>query len=487
MKKAAMVFALVLALGLGLVGSALGGLDFGLDRDKSLASKSKTLFGIVKPIDASSTSSISAATANADPTALATVASGLTAKVATSGVAAPNIDMIALWPNDTNPQWLIACNEQGTADPGVQRIELATGAATTIVTGTSSCDGIRRTPWGTILFSEEVTDGRAYELIDPLHVQGVSLDRTTGVFSGGTGTCAGGTGACHFATRTAMGSLAFEGISIYANGLTYYGDENRPSNDNRGGAYFKFVPSTPGNPATYPITSLEQSPLTAGSVFGLQVGRRNGSDFGQGTSVGFGTWIGPISFAVTDNLRTQTPTLHLTGYYRPEDNDIDRVAEAAGQVRFCGPNTGNEFTGDSSVQPNGHTWGEVVCITDGTSISNATSGSSVPDVQYFVLGNPQFAMPDNVAYQPGRANWVVHEDGDGASLTPARNNDLWDCLPDGADDDLQSDGCVRIATLNDLTAEWTGGIFDATGTRFFVSVQHNVSGHGVVLEINGWK
>ena len=46
---------------------------------------------------------------------------------------------------------------------------------------------------------------------------------------------------------------------------------------------------------------------------------------------------------------------------------------------------------------------------------------------------------------------------------------------------------LRIATLNDLTAEWTGGIFDASGTRFFVSVQHNVTGHGVVLEIAGWK
>jgi len=67
------------------------------------------------------------------------------------------------------------------------------------------------------------------------------------------------------------------------------------------------------------------------------------------------------------------------------------------------------------------------------------------------------------------------------------NNDLWDCLPDGQDADLMSDGCLRIGTLNDLTAEWTGGIFDASGDRFFVSIQHNISGHGVVLMITGWK
>jgi len=46
---------------------------------------------------------------------------------------------------------------------------------------------------------------------------------------------------------------------------------------------------------------------------------------------------------------------------------------------------------------------------------------------------------------------------------------------------------VRVATLNDLSAEWTGGIFDATGTRFLVSVQHNISGEGTILEITGWK
>jgi hypothetical protein len=27
---------------------------------------------------------------------------------------------------------------------------------------------------------------------------------------------------------------------------------------------------------------------------------------------------------------------------------------------------------------------------------------------------------------------------------------------------------------------WTGGVFDVTGTRFFVSIQHNVTGHGVI-------
>jgi len=100
-------------------------------------------------------------------------------------------------------------------------------------------------------------------------------------------------------------------------------------------------------------------------------------------------------------------------------------------------------------------------------------------------------MPDNLAFQPGRGNWIVHEDGD-IDITQ-KNNDLFDCLPDGADADGFTDGCIRIATLNDLIAndgegaEWTGGIFDRTGTRFFVSVQHNMTGFGVVFEVTGWK
>src|SRR5512147_2215042 len=68
-----------------------------------------------------------------------------------------------------------------------------------------------------------------------------------------------------------------------------------------------------------------------------------------------------------------------------------------------------------------------------------------------------------------------------------RNNDLWSCLADGDDADTLSDGCIRIGTLNDLTAEWTGGVFDRYGDHFYVSVQHNATGHGVVLDITGWR
>jgi hypothetical protein len=138
--------------------------------------------------------------------------------------------------------------------------------------------------------------------------------------------------------------------------------------------------------------------------------------------------------------------------------------------------TGNE--------ENDQLWGETVCITDG-SLAASAANTATPEVQQMVVGNPGLAMPDNIAFQPARGNWIIHEDADTTFLKP-HNNDLWDCLPDGMDEDLLSDGCLRIATLNDLTAEWTGGIFDSGGQRFWVSVQHNVTGKGIVLEVSGW-
>ncbi len=472
------------AVAVGLVSSAgvaIAAQDFGLFRDSSLASKSQQLFGISMPLASSSTSSVSQQVATNNPAKLVTLAQGLTAKVVSTGSAGPNIDQMVLWPNSQNPQWLIACNEQEEGDPGLQRINLATGAATTIVTGTLDCDPVRTTAWGTIVFGEEAgggpAGGRLYELMDPLGTTGVTLDRTTGVFSGGTG-------AANLTALPALGRLSFESLALYANGLLYYGDENRPSAGTAGGAYFRFVPSHPYDPSDGPITDLADSPLQDGSISGLRLGKRSGNtDYGQGTNSGLGAWIA-VPSAPDPDLRAQAAALKLTGFYRPEDAEIDPVAEAAGSVRWCANNTGNES--------NDRLWGETICVTDGT-IAQATAGTSTPDLQQLVVGNPQLAMMDNIAYQPGRGNWLIHEDGDGPILTPPRNNDLWDCLPDGADADLLSDGCVRVGSIDDLVgdgeggAEWTGGLFDASGTRFFVSIQHNITGTGTILEIDGWK
>jgi len=184
-KKRWLAIMAVASVGLLFAGAALASGDFGSDRDRRLANAADDLFGVGKPVAASSTQSIDAATANADPTKLITLARGLKARVVTTTSGA-NTDMMAFWPNDSRPTHLITCNEQGPTDPGVQRINLATGAVETIVTGTSACDPIRRTAWGTIIFGEEAGNtGQLYELINPLDTTGVTLNRATGLFSGG--------------------------------------------------------------------------------------------------------------------------------------------------------------------------------------------------------------------------------------------------------------------------------------------------------------
>jgi secreted PhoX family phosphatase len=461
------------AVGIASSAGASVGFDFGVWRDGQLRAFARHLFGVERPLEESSHESVDASTAEADPRTLATVAKGLHVHVATNASnAGANLDMIALWPDSQHPTHLIVCNEvDDPSEPGVQRVRLSDGLVETILSGTLDCDPVRRTPWGTILAGEENgTGGQVLEIIRPLQTTDVTFDHDTGIASGGTG-------AANVVSRRALGRLSFEGIALYPNGVMYYGDEQRPGTGTPGGAYFKFIPASPW--AGGEISNLSQSPLASGTIYGLRLGKRSGNtDYGQGSETGLGVWV-PIPPAadpsVGQNLRAQAASLKLTGYYRPEDLEVDPAALADGKVRACGNNTGNE---DAD-----HNWGEAICITDGT-LAEATANTSVPAVQRLLAGTPELAMPDNMAYQPGRGNWIVHEDGAGPDV--GRNNDLWACLDDGEDDDHQSDGCVRVGTLNDLTAEWTGGIFDASGRNFYVSVQHNVTGHGVILRISGW-
>ena len=223
--------------------------------------------------------------------------------------------------------------------------------------------------------------------------------------------------------------------------------------------------------------------MASGAVYGLRIGLREGNtDYGHGNNTGQGVWV-PVCSDTTStpttcgstnpSLRDLSGANHLTGYYRPEDLEVDPAALTSDDVRLCGANTGiEEF----------RTYGEVICLSDGD-IDASLANRAVPEVQYFVIATPQLAMPDNLAFQPRRNNLLVQEDGDQLQ----GNNDIFSCLPDGGDSDLLSDGCARVLTLNDLGAETTGGIFSPDGSKYYVSIQHNVTGHGVVLEITGWQ
>jgi secreted PhoX family phosphatase len=467
--------------------------DFGAFIAQQLRAHSMELFGFRHPLEHSAIGPDAGPSTNA-----LELADGLTATLLSSAVH-NSADQIALWPNDDHPTFLFVCDEEAS-NPAVQRVDLSKPAnanATTIVTGLSACDPVRRTPWGTIIVAEEAgANGGLYELIDPEHINTpiAVINRDLGTTSD----------PLHLVKRQAVGSLSFEGLAIKADGTTIYADELAPSGGNAGGGVYKFVPAIPftgGGPIAVPA----QSPLVSGTIYGLRVAAAGSSNWGQGAETGKGAWIavnlaGANVVSATGNviLRTAQLLQKFTGYYRPEDMDIDPMAAEAGMFRACWANTGRmSHSGESAVE-NSRVNSEVMCLTEEapSAAVPAPATGTIPVVERFVTGSPERAMYDNIAFQPHSGNVVLLEDGPTGIVLPdgtsqPRGNDLWICLPDGSDDDSLSDGCVRFASLRDDTSEPTGFIFLGSGEAALVNLQHRAvdaaAGRGSMMLITGFQ
>ena len=432
--------------------------DFGAGVEASLAEKSQALFGIAKPLAASAAETAEEGYRLPDqaPSDQVALAEGLTAAYLTRD-AANNLDMMAFYPAEA-PTHLIACIESdveeiaaGKMNPGVQRIALADGTVDTILRGTNSCDGIRTTAWGTVLFTEEDDAGGAYEILNPLAITEavVITDREAGTTSD----------PAAVVRRMALPTMAWEGIGLLADGVVYGGDELRPGTgvaDADGGSMFKFLPTTPF--AGGMISSLDASPYAAGKTFAMQVQcYKDKVQFGQGCETGNALWveIDPT------NARADAQAKAATGYYRPEDLHLDPAYMGEG-VRFCFTNTGNE---------GGKNFAEVMCVVDvaPTTIVAANAEGKLDGLTTvaarFVEGDGDFNSMDNLDFQPGTGNLYVIEDHP--------NGDIFACLPDGADRDIKTDGCIKMLSVKDTSAEPTGFIFAPDGKTAFVSIQHS--------------
>jgi secreted PhoX family phosphatase len=466
--------------------------DFGSFVAAQLRAHSGELFGFSHPLEKSALGPF-----DGPSTQALEVAQGLTVSLVSSAVEAAG-DQIALWPDDDNPTHLFVCDEE-TSFPAVQRIDLSgppNANATTIVTGLVSCDPVRRTPWGTIIVAEEAgATGGFYEILDPAGITTPInvTDRAAGTTSDPT----------HLVKRKAVGSLSFESFAIRADGTMIFGDELAPSGGNAGGGIYKFVPEFPYSGGG-PITFLNQSPFASGTVYGLRVAAAGSSNWGQGAEIGKGQWrqVDLTGAGVVDAngnviLRVAQTLQRFTGYYRPEDMDIDPIAAANGVFRACWANTGRLSHAGGSIVQNGAVYGEIMCLVEEppSAAVPAPPTGTIPHVTRFIAGSQEAGMFDNVAFQPHTGNLVVLEDGPTSIVTPngteLRGNDLWICLPDGADDDVQSDGCVRFASLRDTSAEPSGFIFQGSGESAFVHLQHrdvdNTNHRGSLMKISGFK
>src|SRR6476659_5035401 len=148
-----MLLGTLAAILLAGVAYAAGRQDPGLGYADQLSAQSQAIFGFGHPIDAAVSGEFFGPGDQA-----VELAKGLTARIVSDRVGV-NADMIALWPNDSAPTDALICNEVDGAVAGAeatfQRVHLADGAVTDMVSGTVSCDPAHRTAWGTIVFGEE--------------------------------------------------------------------------------------------------------------------------------------------------------------------------------------------------------------------------------------------------------------------------------------------------------------------------------------------
>ncbi len=463
--------------------------DFGIKVEHLLKAQAFKYFGIIKPL-AESVSDHTTRQTEQSASDVVNVATGLHAQFFTRESSAW-ADQIAFWPNRENATHLFTGVENfnpltgshGESQACVQRIDITTGKSEIVLRGPLGCDGIRVTPWGTIIVAEEKSDGALYEILDPLNVTEVVVsDRNTGANSNPT----------HIAKRQVQGLKSWEGIVVLPNGVLYSGDELRPGDqrdatgtrvsDSDGGTLYKFVPDIMHIDGT--IDSLADSPLAHGSLYAMQVSCQEVSSsrfpqFGQGCEIGDATWIRIDS---PENARAEADAKGATGYYRPEDFDIDPLFDNSEGVRFCVANTQREKA---------HGYGEVICVVDeyvnahdelidertGYSYLAVGSNFATTTVTRFIEGGTKFNSLDNLAFQPHTGILYVVEDH--------KNGDVWACLPDGNDDNVQSDGCIRVLSIKDQSAEPTGFIFDETGTKAFVNIQHS-DDTSMPQEVNGF-
>lgn len=253
-------------------------------------------------------------------------------------------------------------------------------------------------------------------------------------------------------------------------GVTYCGDELRPGSDilgTSGGSIFKFVPTTPyeGGEVTP-----ETSPFIAGKTFAMQVSCTDASSssfpqYGQGCEIGVAAWVQvDAAFArISANARG------ATGYYRPEDLHYDPAYKGKG-IRWCVANTGSS---------DGNNPAEVICVIDETPLGDAVWYDERTGLGYqsadgeapysanatrFIQGGGRFNSMDNLAFNPKTGHLYVVEDD--------THGEVYACLPDGMDDDFQSDGCIPVLSVVDPEAEPSGFAFDGSGLVAYVHVQH---------------
>ncbi|MBQ0720573.1 MAG: DUF839 domain-containing protein [Gammaproteobacteria bacterium] len=308
----------------------------------------------------------------------------------------------------------------------VSVVDLQTGVASILVQDPSyqALDGIRWTPWGTLLVVEETEGGRLLE---------ISLDAET-LTKG------------HAIDRPAAGRLAHEGVAVGGDGAVYMVDEHRGLTEKCadgslpcGGGIYRFVPDKWGD-------------LSSGQLFVLAVA---GGEYNTGQ----GRWLGPIDPA---NARQAGSKIGGASYQRPEDLQI------IGEVLYAAITEG----------PPGENGKEVF---EGRVLAIHLKTLAVSTFIQPGLNAPiEIGQPGDKNFQTGLDNvdnLAATPDGHLVLIEDNKPSDIWLADKDN-NGDGRADGLHLFASLTDPGAEGSGIYFGKDPNTLLVNIQHSARQDG---------
>lgn len=274
-------------------------------------------------------------------------------------------------------------------------------------------DGIRWTPWQTVLFAEEELEEPVVGTQDFGHLYEIILDPNDLMR------------AVEVRDRPEVGRMRHEGIEVGPDSSVYVVDELN------GGSIFRFVPDRRGD-------------LSSGQLYALQIIGLNDAqqlwDSGN-QHVGRFRWVALDQAMVSINANAAADAVHATEYGRPEDMElINNVLYVA--------NTTEDRVIAIDLQK------RVV-----SAFVQAGRNVRIEDTEAEVTG---FNQPDNLAEGPDGRLWIVEDN------VPS---DIWvadfDTNRNGA-----ADGVHLFASMVDSAAEGTGIYFGKDPHILFVNLQH---------------
>lgn len=288
--------------------------------------------------------------------------------------------------NETGPEagrYLYRTHEVG-ADGALSVVDLKTGEAKVIAqdAGWRRLDGLRWTPWGTVLFAEETTGGRLFEaFLDP-------KDPTV---------------VTRVEERLEAGILRHEGIEALGDGTVFVIDELN------GGSIFKFEPT-------------ERGDLSDGQLYALKLTGLNDAEqlWNSGTyqqKVGAFEWVALDMDQVVVDANAAADAVAATEFGRPED------VEVIGNVLYVANTSEDRVV--------------AIDLAKEQLTSFVEKGVNAP-VENQGAGVTGFNNPDNLAQGPDGRLWMVEDNSLSDVWVAGLDNDR-----DGAADVVEQFASIR--------------------------------------------